>query len=57
MQAKRLLGNVGTCVPHADGNQPQIVTPNSPPRRGRHNRHLNLVRAHDADNTIWNAGP
>jgi len=30
MQAKRLLGNVGTCVPHADGNQPQIVTPQQP---------------------------
>jgi hypothetical protein len=30
MQAKRLLGNVGTCIPHADGNQPQIVTPQQP---------------------------
>jgi hypothetical protein len=30
MQAKRLLGNVGICVPHADGNQPQIVTPQQP---------------------------
>ena len=29
-QAKRLLGNVGTCIPHADGNQPQIVTPQQP---------------------------
>lgn len=30
MQAKRLLGNVGTCVPHGDGSQPQIVTPRQP---------------------------
>ena len=30
MQAKRLLGNVGTCIPHADGSQPQIVTPRQP---------------------------
>jgi hypothetical protein len=30
MQAKRLLGNVGTCVPYADDNQPQIVTPQQP---------------------------
>ncbi|MGY2904623.1 hypothetical protein ACVWVY_003644 [Bradyrhizobium sp. URHC0002] len=30
MQAKRLLGNVGTCIPHADSNQPQIVTPQQP---------------------------
>ena len=29
-QAKRLLGNVGTCIPHADGNQPQMVTPQPP---------------------------
>jgi hypothetical protein len=29
-QARRLLGNVGTCIPHADGNQPQIVTPQQP---------------------------
>ena len=30
MQAKRLLGNVGTCIPHADGNKQQIVTPQQP---------------------------
>ena len=30
MQAKRLLGNVGTCIPHADGSQPQIATPQQP---------------------------
>ena len=30
MQARRMLGNVGTCIPHADGNQPQIVTPQQP---------------------------
>jgi hypothetical protein len=30
MQAKRLLGNLGTCVPHADGSQPQIATPQQP---------------------------
>jgi hypothetical protein len=30
MQAKRLLGNVGTCVPHADGSKPQMVTPQQP---------------------------
>lgn len=30
MQAKRLLGNIGTCIPHADGSQPQIVTPQQP---------------------------
>ena len=30
LQAKRLLGNVGTCVPHADGSQPQIVAPQQP---------------------------
>lgn len=29
-QARRLLGNVGTCIPHADGNQPQLVTPQPP---------------------------
>ena len=29
MQAKRLLGDVGTCIPHADGSQPQIVTPST----------------------------
>jgi hypothetical protein len=29
MQAKRLLGNVGTCIPHADGQQ-QTVTPPQP---------------------------
>jgi hypothetical protein len=31
MQAKRLLGNVGTCVPHADGSQSQIATPQQQP--------------------------
>ena len=30
MQAKRLLGNVGTCVPYADGNQSQTATPQQP---------------------------
>jgi len=40
MQAKRLLGNVGACIPHADGSQPQIVRPNSPPRRRLHSQHL-----------------
>lgn len=29
-QARRLLGNVGTCIPHADGSQPQTVTPQQP---------------------------
>src|SRR4029079_9370070 len=30
MQAKRLLGNVGTCVPHADDNGQKIETPQQP---------------------------
>jgi len=30
IQARRMLGNIGTCIPHADGNQPQIVTPQQP---------------------------
>ena len=30
VQARRMLGNVGTCIPHADGNQPQIVAPQQP---------------------------
>ena len=30
MQAKRLLGNVGTCIPHAGGSQLQTVTPQQP---------------------------
>lgn len=30
MQAKRLLSNIGTCVPHADGNQPQVAPPQQP---------------------------
>ena len=30
MQARRMLGNVGTCVPHADGSQPQIAAPQPP---------------------------
>jgi hypothetical protein len=30
MQAKRLLGNVGTCIPHADGNQPPPQQPATP---------------------------
>jgi hypothetical protein len=29
VQAKRLLSNIGTCVPHADGQQ-QTATPNQP---------------------------
>ena len=30
LEARRLLGNVGTCIPHADGNQPQIAAPQQP---------------------------
>jgi len=30
MQAKRVLGNMGTCVPRADNNQQHVVTPQQP---------------------------
>jgi hypothetical protein len=30
LEARRLLGNVGTCIPHADGSQPQIATRRQP---------------------------
>lgn len=30
LEARRLLGNVGTCIPHADGSQPQTATPQQP---------------------------
>ena len=30
VEAKRLLGNIGTCIPHSDGDRPQIVTPQQP---------------------------
>jgi hypothetical protein len=55
MQAKRLLGNVGTCVPHADDNRPQIVTPQPPAAPSTLQPTPNLVRAHDAASTIWSA--
>ena len=56
MQAKRLLGNVGTCIPHADGNQPQIVTPQQPatPQLAANTstQSANMMQP----TTMWNAG-
>lgn len=31
LQAKRLLSNIGTCVPHGDGDQPTVAAPQQQP--------------------------
>jgi hypothetical protein len=31
LQAKRLLSNIGTCVPHGGGDQPTVAAPQQPP--------------------------
>ncbi|MCK1298449.1 MULTISPECIES: hypothetical protein [unclassified Bradyrhizobium] len=30
LQAKRLLSNIGTCVPHGGGDQPAVAAPQQP---------------------------
>ncbi|WBL77259.1 hypothetical protein I3J27_30180 [Bradyrhizobium xenonodulans] len=31
LQAKRLLSNIGTCVPHGDGDRPTVAAPQQQP--------------------------
>jgi hypothetical protein len=62
LQAKRLLSNIGTCVPHASGDtigpqQPSNSTPSQPPQAAAKSENVRSERSEHGQSRTNVAGP